>query len=548
MCAGVFNANSGKTAASAVEIASAATRIPLTAADGSKIPYNYPSHPLIIWVIGKDEKHIGQTLYRQLFQRDQFRTVQDENGVWHAWDPGMRRCADCCQWLVPGVDHLNCDDEMIANALEIADPWLTENKSEPLIPPRMIDHNHWVWNKASANVPEKCQLKNGNVIYFFSSTADPKMGDPVDLIWIDEDIRFPGHVAEWQARLSDRKGRLIWSAYPYDKNPALADMSDRAADQVDMDDPITVEFVLTLPDNPYIDDSEKAKRRAGWSEAEWRARGMGEWVKDLVAVYPSFDAKSIHSTPGRLDDPIDQLMVKTSGEPPVDWTHYLVLDPGHAKPGVILAAVPPPEEFGNSVVVYDELAEQQISADELATLMKPKMEGRGFYAFIIDKRYGRQTTTSGLTNREIYTRAFEKAGLKSAISGNSFLYGSDNVEGGLGAVRECMRVRPESEANKLDRNSPRLRFVKHRTVQTQKQLERYRQSINPSTREVMDKPAPGQKDDLADCIRYLCAYDPEYINPEEITTSISPAFRAFQELKGRMGQREDGSVLMGVVD
>ena len=43
--------------------------------------------------------------------------------------------------------------------------------------------------------------------------SEPPQGADVDLVWMDEEIRHEAWYAEMLARLTDRRGRLLWSAH-----------------------------------------------------------------------------------------------------------------------------------------------------------------------------------------------------------------------------------------------------------------------------------------------------------------------------------------------
>ncbi len=101
--------------------------------------------------------------------------------------------------------------------------------------------------------------------------VEPAQGDPVDLVHIDEDLFNEAWVGEMQARLSDTKGRMVWSAFPHSKNDALVSMSERAQQEHGDRDPDIAEFVLTFSGNQHIDQGEKAKRLKAWGPEERRA-------------------------------------------------------------------------------------------------------------------------------------------------------------------------------------------------------------------------------------------------------------------------------------
>src|SRR6056297_333022 len=60
------------------EFASAVTGIDIVGADGEPISRKYPKRDMLCWVIGWDLAHIGQTIYRVLFEPNYFRVIPDE--------------------------------------------------------------------------------------------------------------------------------------------------------------------------------------------------------------------------------------------------------------------------------------------------------------------------------------------------------------------------------------------------------------------------------------------------------------------------------------
>lgn len=500
---------SGKTSAVAAEVASAATGIPIIGGDGNPVPFRYPTNrPLKIWIIGYDEKHIGQTLHRMLFTNDNgLQIIKDQKtGLYRSycpWDPADKAREHECEPM------------------------------PPFIPQRFLKKDSFAWKDARANVFTCCTLKNGTEIYAYSSKADPKQGDQVDLIWIDEDIEWPKHVAEWQARLSKRRGRLIWSSFPRSSNDALFAMSERAKEQRDRPDPDVFEIVLKFSDNPFMDDNEKRKRLESWSEAERIARDTGEFLTHTISMYPNFN-RHVHCTPHDRKDKLDEFLEQNNWKIPDDWTHYLVLDPGHAKPAVLLAAVPP-EELGDFVVCYGEVFVPRTDAFQTARFTAEKIRGKYFHTFLIDSHAGRQTP--GGFNKTIgqqYADAFRHEGLRSTESGSSFIPASDNVEAGIGLVREWLAIRKNGTA--------KLKILTAFCPNLIRQLESYRKHVVQD--EAKDKPAPNQKDDLCDCLRYLAAYEPRWVPPEQQIVAASPAYRGFQEWQA--GNKKDEYVLMGV--
>ncbi len=496
---------SGKTTSAACQFAAMARGLAIDCGDGRLIkPYRHPQRagmPMLLWVIGYDQRHIGQTLHRVLLEPGLFQVIRDKKtGLWRSYRP----------W----------DPEDAARFKET-------KPAEPLIPAKEIEKINYI--AYGQKVLESLYMKNGNKICFFASTGEAKQGDAVDYIWIDEDVAQSWHIKEWQARISDRKGRIQWSAFPHSKNAALVDMSDRAAQQITRPNPDVQEFVLTFRDNPWIDAEEKRKRIEGWSYEETRARDLGEFTFDLMLMYDW--SAAIQGVPNADDNcPINK-MWETTGELPPDWTRYLVLDPGHQTTAVIVAAVPPPRgetdrDWGDVVVIEDEIYIHKASCADTARAVKAKHGHRRFEAFIIDMHAGRQTPMGGVqTYRQQYAGAFEKAGLRCRRTGPNFIWGSDNVTARREVLRTWMQRGEEGGA--------KLRVILSKTPCLQREFKTYRKRIT-GDQFIEDEPAKSPHDAI-DCLEYLAAFNPRWVRPEPgaVATTSQLLMKAIDKLFDR---------------
>jgi len=495
---------SGKSTCCAVDFAADALKKPIYGPDGR--PLNRlmpPKRPMLMWMIGLGEDHIGDTLYRLLFESDLFDCIRDlETGRLRAFRGG------------------DPADEARREQIE---------PSPPLIPERYIENIAWV-NKGS-HVVDRVTLTNGTVLIAYSSKADVKQGDPVDRIWIDEDIKYPKYVAEWEARCVKRKGRITWSSWPRTANPALRNMSKRAEEQRDREKPDVQEWVLIFSDNPFIDPDEKRKCLEGWASAgsaELRARDRGEFVIDEILMYPNY-SDTVHCTPPpaiELYDEIDRLLESNGYEPPNNWTRYLWLDLGHSYTAGLFIATPPPF-LGNYRIGYQELYLRHHDADACAEVVQQKTAGRWFQAFGIDDRFARQSITGmGKTFRQLYSEAFQRRGLKSLTTGSDFIAGSDNVAAGILAVRGWLTIQPNGR--------PILRTVKRNLPNFHDEIGGYSKKIEKD--EAQELPAKGQRDHLMDDLRYAAAHGCPYVEPPS-TLMLQPPGPAFEAFK-RIWQRE----------
>jgi hypothetical protein len=507
---------SGKTVTVACEVAAAATGTQLLDHEGNPVPQIYPTdRPLTIWIIGYDERHISR-IYKKLFRPGLFKVIRDQHtGRMRAWNP------------------LDPDDAAREDETE---------PSPPLIPSRYIDPKGWAWENKAERVFRICRLKNGTELHAFASGGEAAQGDACDIIWIDEDIKIPAHIEEWLSRLSDiRSARLLWSVWPHSSNTALIDLSRRAEEQKDWPLPDVYEQVLWFSNNPYIPQENRQQRIRDWSANSAdvaRARDKGDFIMDLVLVYPNFNV-DLHGLPSAMGmrgqpDLLERFLAERGYQIPFEWTTYLALDPGHTQPAVLFLAVPPPE-FGNHVVVYDEVYTPRVDADQLAAEVKPKIQGRFAEAFLIDYRFGRQTASgTGKTFSQIYSEAFARAGLKSRASDSGFIFGSDNIAARNMQVRSWLSVGPEGW--------PKLRIVRDRTPNLQREFLLYKKRVTKDDvkEEVVDK-----DNHLLDAMGYLAAFDPTYIEPPEGYAAMqSLAVQAWKKLAGH-GRPESEHVWLG---
>ena len=488
----------------------------------------YPTNrPLTIWLIVYEEQYIGKTTYRLLFRAGAFDMIKDrQTGQWRAyrpWDP---------------------DD---------AARFKEKKPAPPLIPPRFVKEVSWKDRKDRIFKSVTLEFgpnhpMNGAQIRFFTSGAEPPQGDPVDLVHIDEDLKYPRHVPELQSRLSDRKGRLIWSVFPHSRNDALTDMSERAERDKELvasgelNLPDVEEFRLTFSGNPFIDADEKRKRIKGWSPEERRARDLGEFLFDRILVYPTFHRET-HGTPKIIGDAtvregyfqeVDWLLRRR--QVPTDWTRYMVVDPGHTLGATLFAAIPP-SNVGDFVVCYDELYISNCEPHKWITLVTPKLAGHSFRAFIMDEHGGRQrSAVSAQTTRQHYTNKLREANIFSETTGATFLPGSDDVPGRIASVRDWLTIRPDGTTKLLVIVETCPNLVSEFGLYKKKRLV---------GGEILDLPSKGH-DHLMDALGYLAAYNPQYVKPTVPEKPLSPAAALFQQwLKDSRKRRGEPAIFLG---
>lgn len=531
---------SGKSTSCAAEVSSRILGIPVIGPNGEPYPVKYkvstPEDTRTYWFIGWDIKHIGQTIYRLFFEPGLFRVIKDEEtGAWRTYNPALEE--DACRY-------------------EASFP------AEPMIPSRLIDEDSWVWVDRAANVFESVRLKNGAKLFAFPSSAKaPKMGDPVDGLFIDEDIEQPHFLDEYQDRLTDRNGWFMWAVWPQVRNFALTALLDRAEAVKDDPDRDIEAVQLLMSENPMIstDAKNKAFDRMGSADAIAR-RDRGELLLDAVAMYDYVPVMhrvnklvnddETERPPNRMAA-LRRVLTRNGGKLPWQWTRYLAVDPSHTRTAVLFGVVPPQElddgfPMGNVMVIEDELILLKSTAQTLAAAVKEKIGDRRYQAFIMDRRIGQQTRVgSDITVFHVYGEAFKKAGVTSRMTKHDFIPGCDRLQYRWGVVRDMLRGTD---------GQPHLYFLGDYTVNTLKEFSTYRkkQMYESGVYVIKDEPANPRIHDAMAALEYLSTFVWEqmqmggaYVYPDAQGDGGSSAYRYAQKLLTQHSRPEEKYVHLG---
>ena len=463
----------------------------------------YPKENGTLVVIGKDWKHLGLVCYPLLMKEGAFKIIKDtETGEWRAFDPVLD-----------------------------ADRRKEARPAPPLIPPRFVKKVSWLLK--SAGYCQKITLTTGWEIHFFSSEGEPVQGYQADRIHCDEDLNDERWIPESLARIVDRRGKFCWSAMPHSTNNALLSMKERADASTDaLGEKSAIRlFRLRFLDNPYLDSEEKKRSIERWAasgEDVLRMRSEGDFTVDSVLVYPSFDMTIHGFDRSGLPD----------GTIPSDWCRYAVIDPGHAVTAVLFAAVPPSGDFW---LVYDQLYLRQSNAVVFGDQFSKKVEGQHFHAFLIDAHGGRlRDIGSGRLPVEQYTEQLMKRGVRSQITGSSFLAGCDDIIARCESTRAALHIRPNG--------SPQLRILTGAVPDLEREIKRYRKMVNyvSGVAIVTDKPNTRGEVHLCQCLEYLCAYRPSYHRPPVTLTEEQPWWvNWLAKRRKSIGERETPFVYLG---
>lgn len=474
----------GKTLAAAVEIARAVT--------GQDPSEKFPSRNGRAAIVGLDDRHNGQVLYRKLFRADAFKIIRDEaSGQWRAFSP--RRDA--------------------ARKGE-------SKPAPPLIPKRWIESIAWKEKKTS--IPSTITLKNGWELYFFSSKGCPPNGIDIDLLWIDEEIENEAWWPEMVMRLLDRKGSAFWSATPQVASEHLWNLHVRAEEFPEQ----VGEHVALLEDNPHIDAEEKALASSRLvTDEERRVRIKGEFAMTGYRVYPNF-SMSIHGYD--LDGPV-----------PRDWARFVAVDPGRQVCAVLFAAVPPPNHPTPCILFYEELYLKAADAEIFGKAVAEKMDGVWPEFFLIDSHAGRvHEMGCGLTVESQYVAALARHGVLTGCGAPSFVWAADDPKAGILAVHEAMRIKPDG--------LPTLRVARGRLPHFADEITRYH---NKRVKKIVTDEPEKKNDHLMDCLRYIVTARPVWSQPKTKAAGVNYAVAAVRaklekkRKKDRAGGR--GGVSLG---
>lgn len=447
----------------------------------------YPKKGVCV-VLGWGERHIGTVIHRYLFQPGAFYIRQDET---------QGRIWVSCGRDDPGAQP-----------------------APPLIPQKYVQEMSW--ETKSANIFNRCIIKNEATgseweIIACNSKGDPNMlqGINVNLYAIDEDIANHGWYVEAMMRTTAVGGYIRWAALPQCENDAMVRLLEECEDQEGADNPTAVCITASMWDNPYTSEAAKhedVKALEALGEEVAKRRITGEFDMSPRRVYPAFD-KHKHSL-FEYDQPVAQALKANDFCPPLNWCRYATLDPGHDVFAVLLWGIPPPQEFGDFAVVYDELYIRQCDAPKFGEQFAKKARGYDWQDFIIDAHGARLTSfDTGRPPRDAYSEQLRLHGLRAIASGTAFTNGSDHIEGREGQLRMWLRERA-SEDGRID-GTPKLLVVTHKCPNLVREMLRFRKKTRNVGGEVMvldeaDRKLPCHS---VECLEYGAAHGLRYVRP-----------------------------------
>lgn len=515
---------SGKTVNGAVWFAAYLLDREITFRDGSKHrprPAWQRKRPLLAWTVGYNWDHIGQTIYRVLFKDGLFDMIRDiETDQWVAYDP-----------LNPS--HVERKDH---------------RRPAPALIPRgfMPKLNEWSWeDKKARQFKMVTSVDESVTLCAYPSTApEAKAGDPVGLIWIDERLDDDSFLPEYQARLTDYRGRLLWTSYPADKSVQLRRMERRALSQEKegVQNPTTQMLRLPSSDNAFLSQDALRDRNMSWSEQERRQRDSGEFTDDEIVMYYNFSPETHDAMPDNYlpHDRVAKILHENNGMPPKHWRRDMILDPGTNHPAILFVATAPPDVCGGRIqyIAYDEIYPGRMDADKIIQMAALRHGQEVFQSFIIDGHAGRIYPT-GFTIKveDVYQQANANHGLRSVSTGHMFQHGSDNIEARGQLLLDAFSTK--------DDGLPTFRVVVKKCPHLVRQLtETLRQVVaeESGVKQTLDRPAKNQAMDVLVCAEYFISMKPKYIRPPTVRPMTSHE-KAISDLIDELTPKSSGALM-----
>lgn len=477
----------GGTLANMVEIARAVT--------GQDPHKKYPLTGGKAVVLGFGESHIGRVFHQMLFAPGAFRIIRDKvTKQWRTyrdWDPA----------------------ESILGQFGDGDRPDEAKPSPPLIPKRFID-GRIAWVSRGDRVFSVARFTTGWELHAMNSAGDPgqAQGFHANLYAIDEDLATGGWYEEAVGRIAACKGLLRWSALPHAKNHDLMSLLELAEQQTDMAEPEAVVIRASILDNPYQDRKGMEQSIASWKsmgDDVYRKRVMGEIVMDQVLMYPTYNRR-IHCAIRREGEQVSQvqkILMDRQGEPPNDWTRYMVVDPGHTVCAVLFFAVPPPE-LGSQKVCYQEAYIRNSNASNFGEALDLYARDKVFEKFIIDM-HGANITSSGdgIRPLEYYTDELVKRSLKSEQTGMAFAAGCDRIGLREDALRNWLAIERDGQ--------PTIIIVNERCPNLVREIEHFKKkTTRVGGHDIpLDEGNRRANTHAVECLEYAAADGLEYVKP-----------------------------------
>lgn len=447
-------------------------------------PYKkYRERDGVCYLVGISERELAGVFYKKLFRSDpMICMVRDpETTLWRSVRP----------W----------------------EEWDNANRSlwrpmPPLIPPRMIQEVAWA-NKAK-RVPRMVRLTTGWELHFFTAGSTSPRGVAIDIGVFDEEVTSQLWYEEIAARLTDRRGRFLWSTTPQAGSEPLLNLYLRTLK--DPEGKHVKMFKFHMDDNPYVGEEEKErlKQKYRGNELAWKVRIEGEFASLSIRIFGELDCRGPHG--------VDPFTI------PPTWTRYATIDPGNDVCCILFSAKPPPDDpFGDHLVFYDELYLHNCNADVFASALKKKMNGANFEDFYIDHQMGRQTEIgTGKTVEQQYIESMRRLRIRCNRRGTDFTWGSNDPNGRIEATKLKLQIR--------ECGTPYIKVFRNTLHNFEAEVMRYQWKKNAQGY-VIEKPAASHKYHAMDTFTMTVAADPQYVPPKKGDAPLTPGQKMHEKIK-----------------
>ena len=369
---------------------------------------------------------------------------------------------------------------------------------------------------------------------------------------------MPDHLKEWQDRLIDMEGWLMWSVWPQGRNDALLAMLDRAEECEGEPNPQIEHFQLDMEQNPFLSAKGKSEALGRMGDDDERARrSKGDLLLSSQLMYEQF-APILHCLRHEHFDQIMQAAVHPvrrkltellmrDGRLPRDWTRYLAIDPSFSRTAALSFVVPPPDVEGVTMdhitIVEWEAVFNRTNAAEIAMGLRDQMAMWPYEAYIMDQQIGKQHNTGRDDSVfEHFEQAFRKAGLVSRQTLSSFLPGCNKCETRYRTVRRMLTIQPEG--------MPMLLFVEDKMPGCKKEFSQYKRKTDRSREGsdiMLDVPARPRKFDIMAALEYGATHlaslfdsNTAYVVPTGKSEYKNPILAAVKELQDLANQKTNG--------
>lgn len=415
---------------------------------------------------------------------------------------------------------------------------LIQSIDDELVPPHLLPYKRW-------RAPFYMRLVINDLTKQLESTILPKIrewcppealrGGSVDRAWNDRlGMLYFANGSWWQIMSNeqgvDKFGSASLHRIHYDEEPrhdifreSIARLIDVGGDQIFTMTPllglswvferfyepwqerlpeadgVTV-IVVDMDDNPHLSERGKQQALAQYTGEEREARKSGRFVHFSGLIYPQFK-RDRHVIPA-IDRLPDGVKVLNGIDPGI----------GH-KAGILWAYL----DSNDTLVVFDELVESDLTVEEIVKEMRPRETFWGVTPWprIIDPAARNRSQVTGKSTQH----EFERHKIYTEPGNNDW-------RPGVNAVRE-----------RLQREDPPGLLICANCVQTIAEFGKYRWRTPPRNPEATIKPGPVKRnDDALDSLRYLCMS--RVVKPKPPQDPISAADAAMRK---RLDRVDDGA-------